>query len=124
MSITGKQRKCFNYVSIKKVLISWTEASGSITVWQLVWAGVLVILFDLLLFRGTSAKVFDPWSLITFLSFFENLLFNVCCKIKPVDIGCVYGTSLQELSFLCFTVWAHKKFIQIWSLLSNLPEYL
>ena len=55
-----------------------------------------------------SLKVFDPWSLMTFLCFFENLLFNVHCKINPVDIGYVYGTRLQELSFLCFPVWAHK----------------
>lgn len=57
--------------------------------------------------------MFDPWSLITFLRFFENLFFNVCCKIKRGDIGYVYGTSLQELSFVCLTVWAHKECIQI-----------
>lgn len=53
MSVTGKQGKCFNYVSIKKIPISWTEASGSVITWQLVWAGVLVILFYLVLCRGS-----------------------------------------------------------------------
>lgn len=46
-------------------------------------------------------KVFDPWSLMT-LCFFENLLFKVHHKISSVDIGCAYGTRLQELFFLCF----------------------
>lgn len=55
-----------------------------------------------------SLKVFDPRLLMIFLCFFENFLFNVCYEINLVDIGCVYGARLQELSFLCFPVWAHK----------------
>lgn len=55
-----------------------------------------------------SLKVFDPMLLMIFFCFFENLLFNVHCEINPVDIGHIYGTRLQELSFLCFPAWAHK----------------
>lgn len=47
-----------------------------------------------------SLKVFDPRLLMIFLCFFENFLFNVCYEINLVDIGCVYGTRLQELSFV------------------------
>lgn len=55
-----------------------------------------------------NLKVFDPRLLMIFLCFFENLLFNVHYEINLVEIGCVYSTRLQELSFLCFPVWAHK----------------
>lgn len=49
----SKENALINYVSINKISISWTEASGSVIMWQLVWAGVLVVLFYLMLCRGS-----------------------------------------------------------------------